>query len=50
MIVTQKKLSRRTILRGIGAALSLPFLDAMTPAEYWVVYNALNNALERVET
>jgi hypothetical protein len=32
MIVTQKKLSRRTLLRGIGAALSLPFLDAMTPA------------------
>src|SRR5450432_4253763 len=32
MIVTRKALSRRTILRGIGAAVSLPFLDAMTPA------------------
>ena len=32
MIISQKKLSRRTLLRGIGAALSLPFLDAMTPA------------------
>jgi hypothetical protein len=32
MIVTKKALSRRTILRGIGAAISLPFLDAMTPA------------------
>ena len=32
MIVTRKKLSRRTILRGMGAAISLPFLDAMTPA------------------
>ena len=32
MIVTRKKLSRRTILRGLGAAISLPFLDAMTPA------------------
>ena len=32
MMISQKKLSRRTLLRGIGAALSLPFLDAMTPA------------------
>jgi hypothetical protein len=32
MIVSRKKLSRRTILRGLGAAISLPFLDAMTPA------------------
>jgi hypothetical protein len=27
-----KVLSRRTILRGAGAAIALPFLDAMTPA------------------
>ncbi|MDE3197039.1 MAG: DUF1552 domain-containing protein [Acidobacteriota bacterium] len=32
MIVTRRKLSRRTILKGMGAAISLPFLDAMTPA------------------
>ncbi|MEO7192090.1 MAG: DUF1552 domain-containing protein [Vicinamibacterales bacterium] len=32
MIVTGKALSRRTVLKGIGAAISLPFLDAMTPA------------------
>lgn len=32
MIVTGKSLSRRTILKGLGAAISLPFLDAMTPA------------------
>jgi len=32
MIVTRKALSRRTVLRGFGAALSLPFLDAMSPA------------------
>ena len=31
MIVTRKALSRRTMLKGMGAALSLPFLDAMTP-------------------
>ena len=27
-----KSLSRRTVLRGLGATLSLPFLDAMVPA------------------
>ena len=32
MIVTRKSLSRRTILRGLGSAISLPFLDAMQPA------------------
>ena len=32
MIVTRKSLSRRTVLKGMGAAISLPFLDAMTPA------------------
>ncbi len=32
MIITRKALSRRTILRGMGAAISLPLLDAMTPA------------------
>ncbi len=29
---TQKHLSRRTVLRGAGISLSLPFLEAMTPA------------------
>ena len=32
MIITRKSLPRRTVLRGLGAALALPFLDAMTPA------------------
>ena len=32
MIVSRKSLSRRTILRGLGAAVSLPVLDAMVPA------------------
>jgi len=32
MIVTRKALSRRTVLKSLGAAISLPFLDAMTPA------------------
>lgn len=32
MIVTKKALPRRAFLRGTGAALSLPLLDAMVPA------------------
>ena len=32
MIVTKKALARRTLLRGMGAAVSLPLLDAMMPA------------------
>jgi hypothetical protein len=33
MYITQKHVSRRTLLRGGGAALALPFLDAMAPAQ-----------------
>src|SRR5499427_6554321 len=32
MIVTKKKLPRRTFLRGTGVALALPLLDAMIPS------------------
>jgi Protein of unknown function (DUF1552) len=32
MFVTRKHLTRRTVLRGLGAALGLPLLDAMIPA------------------
>ena len=32
MIILKKKLSRRTMLRGLGASLALPLLDSMTPA------------------
>jgi hypothetical protein len=32
MIITKMVLPRRTFLRGMGATLALPFLDAMTPA------------------
>ncbi|HEY6508485.1 MAG TPA: DUF1552 domain-containing protein, partial [Vicinamibacterales bacterium] len=32
MFITRKGLSRRTILRGMGAGLALPLLDAMVPA------------------
>jgi hypothetical protein len=32
VFITKKHLSRRTVLRGVGAAISLPLLDAMIPA------------------
>ena len=32
MIITKKALPRRTVLRGMGAMLTLPMLDAMLPA------------------
>ena len=32
MIITKKCLSRRTVLRGIGATIALPLLDGMVPA------------------
>lgn len=33
MLITKKHISRRAVLRGTGAALALPFLDAMVPAQ-----------------
>jgi uncharacterized protein DUF1552 len=32
MFLTQKRLERRTVLKGIGATIALPLLDAMIPA------------------
>ena len=32
MFITKKHLSRRTVLKGAGAAIALPLLDAMNPA------------------
>src|SRR5262245_27759281 len=32
MYITKRHLSRRSVLKGMGATLALPFLDAMTPA------------------
>ena len=32
MIITHKAMSRRTVLRGLGATIGLPFLDSMVPA------------------
>lgn len=33
MYITKKHLSRRTLLRGLGVSLSLPFLESMVPAQ-----------------
>src|SRR5438874_12180998 len=32
MFITKKRLSRRTLLKGAGASIALPLLDAMIPA------------------
>ena len=32
MVITKIALPRRTFIRGMGATLALPFLDAMVPA------------------
>ncbi len=40
-IITGQHLHRRTFLRGLGASIALPFLDAMIPArERWAVTRA----------
>ena len=32
MFITKKHMSRRTVLQGMGAAISLPLLESMLPA------------------
>ncbi|HUA19404.1 MAG TPA: DUF1552 domain-containing protein [Bryobacteraceae bacterium] len=40
--MTKKHLSRRTVLRGMGTALSLPLLDSMLPAQTPLAQTAAN--------
>jgi hypothetical protein len=40
MFITKKAISRRTVLRGVGATLALPLLEAMVPALTPVVRTA----------
>jgi hypothetical protein len=42
MFLTKKHLSRRAVLRGMGAAVALPFLEAMSPALMPVAKAAAN--------
>ena len=41
--VTKKHLPRRTILRGLGASIALPFLDSMLPAQTPVAKSAASS-------
>jgi hypothetical protein len=43
MMLAKRHLSRRALLRGVGAAVSLPFLDAMVPAQTPLVRTAANS-------
>ena len=42
MFITKKALPRRTFLRGVGATLGLPLLDAMVPALTAMAQTAAN--------
>ena len=42
MIITKKSLPRRTFLRGVGATLALPLLDAMVPSMTALAKTAAN--------
>ncbi|MEZ5489741.1 MAG: DUF1552 domain-containing protein [Gammaproteobacteria bacterium] len=46
-LITGKALSRRAVLRGAGAALALPLLDAMTPA---LAQGAADKPVHRFQT
>ena len=46
MIITPKSIPRRTVLRGIGAAVALPFLDSMVPA-FAAIRNSAANPVRR---
>jgi Protein of unknown function (DUF1552) len=45
MFVTKRSVSRRTVLKGVGATLALPFLDAMVPAATALAKTAARPAL-----
>jgi hypothetical protein len=42
MFISKKHIPRRTVLRGAGAALALPFLEAMVPARTALAQTAAN--------
>jgi len=44
MFLTQKHLSRRSVLRGVGATIALPFLDSMIPARSVLARTAATRA------
>ena len=46
MIVAKKSIPRRTVVRGLGAAVALPFLDSMVPA-FAAIRNSAANPVRR---
>ena len=44
MIITKKFMPRRTFLRGVGATMALPLLEAMVPAATPLLKTAANPA------
>src|SRR2546422_4195752 len=42
MFITKKHIPRRTVLKGAGVALALPFLEAMVPAATALAQTAAN--------
>ncbi len=45
-----KPLSRRTVLRGVGAALALPFLEAMSPTRFGLSGQIQDKPIHRFQT
>jgi hypothetical protein len=48
MYLSQKHISRRTVLKGVGATIALPFLDAMSPAATAWAKTAAGSAPKRL--
>src|SRR5262245_59600930 len=48
MIITKRHVSRRTVLKGMGVSLAMPFLDAMTPAATALANTAAKGKLKFV--
>src|SRR5262245_66537324 len=48
MRITKRHLSRRTVLKGLGVGVALPFLDAMAPAATALARTAAKGKLRLV--
>ena len=49
VFITRRSLPRRTVLRGLGAAVALPFLESMVPAMTALAQSAAILAIETLE-
>src|ERR1700752_3460059 len=48
MYISKKHVSRRTVLKGVGASIALPLLDAMNPAATAWAQTAAGSAAKRL--